>query len=308
MDPMLLDALTPVIMRAHRWRNMQLGNPSFANRLLHEKFLFPFYGDWVLLTTIGASLEFRTDEGRRLRLDPDSILLVDGARIRLVNGAPSLFWRLDFELVSRPRQPTREVGGYRPVNLSPPHPTGMQLFGQDMTMHITGDLGRKYAYAIRRICDLWWSPEGSFGMRVLTCQGRLGGILAEILEGRFLPGREPCADPVIEESTRIAERCFDYGLTVPVLAGMVGLSTSVFNTRFLAARKQSAGAYLRNLRYQTSARYLLENPDQSLALIARKCSFNSVQSFVAGFRRIFGKSPDHWRQEQLERDARTRLR
>lgn len=85
--------------------------------------------------------------------------------------------------------------------------------------------------------------------------------------------------------------------TLDSLARAVGLSRTVFSTRFSTVMGTPAMQYLSNWRLQLAAR-LLERPDISLAQVAADIGFGSEAAFNRAFKRQVGVPPGAWRERQ----------
>jgi AraC-like DNA-binding protein len=97
------------------------------------------------------------------------------------------------------------------------------------------------------------------------------------------------------------ESHFDEGVTLPVLARMVGMSERSFYRAFSMATGESPLTYLQKLRL-TKAAEILQSTDKNVTEVAFECGFNDSSYFARQFRRVFGVSP---RQFQAGKRMRT---
>lgn len=84
-------------------------------------------------------------------------------------------------------------------------------------------------------------------------------------------------------------------LSVAALARRAAMSPRHFARRFRAETGVTPGAHVEAVRVE-AAKHLLCQHGVSLAEIARRCGFGTVETFHRTFRRATGTTPDHYRQ------------
>ncbi len=87
----------------------------------------------------------------------------------------------------------------------------------------------------------------------------------------------------------------DTRLTIPVIAGAVGLSPSHLRALFRKKLKTSLGVYVRNIRIDKAVN-LLNGTDRLVKEIAFATGFASTASFIMTFKRMVGVTPSRYRQ------------
>jgi AraC family transcriptional regulator, alkane utilization regulator len=110
--------------------------------------------------------------------------------------------------------------------------------------------------------------------------------------GLLSPG--PRRDPQIEKATAIIRDRPTRPWTLQALARQVGMSRTLFTTRFRAAVGESPMRYLAKVRLGQAAGYLVA-ADLSLEAIARRTGYASSASLSKAFKREFGVSPGAYR-------------
>jgi transcriptional regulator GlxA family with amidase domain len=96
----------------------------------------------------------------------------------------------------------------------------------------------------------------------------------------------------------------DANLSVHALAQHVAMSDRSFQRLFTREIGISPGRYVERARID-AARRLLEQTDDGLAAIARRCGFTTVETFHRAFRRLVGVTPTDYRQRFSPRPAAT---
>jgi AraC-like DNA-binding protein len=104
------------------------------------------------------------------------------------------------------------------------------------------------------------------------------------------------SDPQIGRSLALLHEDLQRSWTAESLAGKVGLSRSVFNSRFSTLIGMPPMRYLQFFRLQT-ARERLKNGREGIAKIAHDVGYDSEQAFNRAFRREFGVPPARWRSQ-----------
>ncbi len=87
----------------------------------------------------------------------------------------------------------------------------------------------------------------------------------------------------------------DTRLTIPAIAGAVGLSPSHLRAMFRKKLKTSLGVYVRNIRIDRAVN-LLTGTDRLVKEIAFATGFASTASFIMTFKRMVGATPTRYRQ------------
>lgn len=101
---------------------------------------------------------------------------------------------------------------------------------------------------------------------------------------------------------RLIEERFMDDISVEVMADLVALSPSHFNSIFREALNQSPIAY-RNTRRLAYARHSLITTDNPIALIAERSGFATTQQFNRLFYRLTGMTPGIYRQKAVGRNS-----
>lgn len=83
-------------------------------------------------------------------------------------------------------------------------------------------------------------------------------------------------------------------VTVDAVAATLQCSRAQLYRAF-AARGQSIASYLRELRMQRAAAWLVDHPGMAIGTIADGCGYSELIAFDKAFRRHFGATPRDWR-------------
>ena len=84
-------------------------------------------------------------------------------------------------------------------------------------------------------------------------------------------------------------------LSIPALAERAHMSERSFQRLFTTETGVSPGRYVERSRID-AARALLEQSDEGLAAVARRCGFGTLETFIRAFRRVVGVNPTEYRQ------------
>lgn len=111
---------------------------------------------------------------------------------------------------------------------------------------------------------------------------------------------QPAADTashemLVENINHYVYEHMDTRLTIPVIAGAVGLSPSHLRALFRKKLKTSLGVYVRNIRIDKAVN-LLNGTDRLVKEIAFATGFASTASFIMTFKRMVGVTPSRYRQ------------
>jgi AraC-like DNA-binding protein/mannose-6-phosphate isomerase-like protein (cupin superfamily) len=132
-------------------------------------------------------------------------------------------------------------------------------------------------------------------------------FLAQVLR-HYLVGAEASGviqpqtftDPAVARAVEMLQTQPDGAWTVASLAAEVGMSRTLFSTRFRALVGESPIHYLARLRLSQAAGYLTTT-NSTLYAIAQHTGYNSEASLSKAFKRTFGQSPGEYRRESLAR-------
>lgn len=110
--------------------------------------------------------------------------------------------------------------------------------------------------------------------------------------------RDPALSPVLAAIHQRPEHPW----TVPDLAGLACLSRSAFAERFGAVMGQPPLSYLAEHRMRL-ALWQLRHTQQPVCRIAEMVGYGSETAFSQAFKRIYGSSPSHYRQQRGKPEA-----
>jgi AraC-like DNA-binding protein len=135
-------------------------------------------------------------------------------------------------------------------------------------------------------------------------------FLAEVVR-TYLVGAEaagiiqlgPFKDPAIARAVELLHARPADAWTVAGLAAEVGLSRTLFGTRFRALVGASPIRYLTRLRLSHAAGYLTTT-NETLYAIAQRTGYDSEASLSKAFKQAFGRSPGEYRRESRTRPIR----
>ncbi|XVV15872.1 GlxA family transcriptional regulator [Actinoplanes sp. CA-131856] len=100
--------------------------------------------------------------------------------------------------------------------------------------------------------------------------------------------------PTLAEVLDWAADHLDADLSVTALAGRAAMSPRTFIRHFTAATGATPAAWVREQRVRR-AEQLLERADATIAAVARRCGFGSLDTLQRHFRRTRGVSPEAYR-------------
>jgi transcriptional regulator GlxA family with amidase domain len=103
-------------------------------------------------------------------------------------------------------------------------------------------------------------------------------------------------DPRITRSVDYIYNHLAEPLTVPMLAGLVGLSPSHFHTLFVMQTRRTPMQYLQRLRLRR-ARLLVERTFLSIREIMAQVGYTDASHFARDFRRVHGAPPTALRED-----------
>ncbi|MEL7461917.1 MAG: AraC family transcriptional regulator [Pseudomonadota bacterium] len=92
----------------------------------------------------------------------------------------------------------------------------------------------------------------------------------------------------------------DAPMSVDALARRAGMSRAVFHRRFKDATTMSPIQFVKSIRLNEAAKRIAAGTRVSDA--ANDVGYESASQFSRDFKRLFGRSPRHWRQSQLGAD------
>jgi len=110
-------------------------------------------------------------------------------------------------------------------------------------------------------------------------------------------------DPAVARAVELLHSQPDRPWTVAALAGEVGMSRTLFCTRFRALVCDSPIRYLARVRLSQAAGYLTTT-NATLYSIAQSTGYDSEASLSKAFKRTFGQSPGEYRSESVTRPIR----
>lgn len=105
--------------------------------------------------------------------------------------------------------------------------------------------------------------------------------------------RDPALSPVLS----VLHQRPEHSWTVPELAGVACLSRSAFAERFTAVMGQPPLSYLAEHRMRLAV-WQLRHTSQPICRIAEMVGYASETAFSQAFKRIYGSSPSHFRQQK----------
>ena len=109
-----------------------------------------------------------------------------------------------------------------------------------------------------------------------------------------LTAQRPAREPIRDLLAHIAEHP-EADLSVPALAGRVGLSERQFLRVFPAETGHSPAVYVEAVRVEAACR-LLETTDEGLERIARVCGFGTLRTLQRSFHRVLAIAPHEYRE------------
>lgn len=101
----------------------------------------------------------------------------------------------------------------------------------------------------------------------------------------------------IVDAALAAERDFSAELTIPMLAEVAGMSDKHFQRCFLAVMGEAPKTYLRRIRLQYAAYYLVWS-DASVLQVANLFGFATNSGFTKAFTQLYGVSPNRFRNSK----------
>ena len=110
----------------------------------------------------------------------------------------------------------------------------------------------------------------------------------------------PLQHPAIATAIELMRNHLDEQWTVARLAREVGMSRTLFVSRFHGLVGHAPMRFLTRLRLSQSAGYLTTT-NQTVFAIARRAGYESEASFSKAFKREFGLAPGAYRRESIER-------
>jgi AraC-like DNA-binding protein len=130
-------------------------------------------------------------------------------------------------------------------------------------------------------------------------------FLAQALRG-YLVGADaaslvalaPLQDPAIARAAKLLHERPQQPWTVGALAREVGMSRTLFATRFRALVGETPMRHLTRVRLSRAAGHLTTTNDTMYA-IADRAGYESEASFSKAFKRAFGRSPSEYRRQHL---------
>ncbi|WP_024953718.1 AraC family transcriptional regulator [Sulfurospirillum arcachonense] len=90
--------------------------------------------------------------------------------------------------------------------------------------------------------------------------------------------------------------------SVESLALKASMSQFHFNRVFKKMMGESVHTYVRRVRLEHAANFLIFNPDSSISEILREAGFVSNSSFTHAFKECFGVTPSKWREIDIPQD------
>jgi len=109
-----------------------------------------------------------------------------------------------------------------------------------------------------------------------------------------LTAQRPAREPIRDLLAHIADHP-EADLSVPALAGRVGLSERQFLRVFPAETGHSPAVYVEAVRVEAACR-LLETTDDGLERIARVCGFGTLRTLQRSFHRVLAIAPHEYRE------------
>jgi len=114
---------------------------------------------------------------------------------------------------------------------------------------------------------------------------------------------ESFRDPAVARAVELLHAQPDRAWRVAALAGDVGMSRTLFCTRFRALVGESPMRYLARVRLSQAAGYLTTT-NATLYAIAQSTGYDSEASLSKAFKRAFGQSPGAYRRERARQPIR----
>lgn len=97
------------------------------------------------------------------------------------------------------------------------------------------------------------------------------------------------------EAVNIAMPLGNFG--VETIASELNMSVQTFRRRLMAAAGESPKSYISAIQMERAVTLLVESPEMPISKVANLCGFDETSSFGHTFKRIYGCSPSHYREE-----------
>jgi AraC-like DNA-binding protein len=131
-------------------------------------------------------------------------------------------------------------------------------------------------------------------IQAMRAYGAAGGC------GEKPPWLRALADPQIGKSLDAMHRAIEKPWTLAALAREAGMSRSAFAARFKTVLGETPLEYLRRWRMETAGR-LLRDRKTKLYGVAKAVGYQGHASFTRAFQRVFGVTPESWRNQHVNR-------
>ncbi|WP_309386225.1 AraC family transcriptional regulator [Cerasicoccus frondis] len=133
----------------------------------------------------------------------------------------------------------------------------------------------------------------------------MGRVCQSAIKGRTLPPKDTIdlqeheTNNFLKKIARFVDREMDFAVRIDDIAKHLEMSESNLRKVFRENFGVSLGAYLRQSRL-TRGVQLINRPDLSISDVAKRCGFESINSFSQSFSRAIGMPPSAYRQHLAE--------
>ena len=175
-----------------------------------------------------------------------------------------------------------------------PHHPAMEKMLSNLPRHFSGDFTDLLLPFFIAAEEASASADASAGVR------RIRAICDLICTLDELAHSIENAPAVTAPAVRYMEEHYGEALNTGILASCCHLSETHFHRLFLKERHRTPGRYLSEVRLLAAKRLLAENV-KPLSEVALLCGFSSQAYFTYCFRRQYGTTPAHYREEAAYR-------
>ena len=267
----------PFIIRGMHNRKKAVG----ATRTTKQRRLYHL----IALSSGSGSLK-QGEENRRL-IAPAAVLLPPDHHAVVTCDAGASWGELVFQLVHAERDIGVGPGSW--INKGPCQPSPIELFDVNLPLLVAAAL---VAEAITTV-EMAGTTYFHSALHHAEANHLLGGWLLRYVRSLGRGGSATANDPWSRAECCARDR-LETGCTVADMARAVGLSPTRFATVYTAARGQSPGAFLADLRLEVACRELASG--RNVQGVAHMCGFRSPTSFAAFFKKRMGMTPTTWRR------------
>lgn len=128
-------------------------------------------------------------------------------------------------------------------------------------------------------------------------------ITKPVIESELLSILEPykklsAQSNIIQQVLSIIQKEYASKLTLDYVCSKIHLNPTYLSRKFNKEMGMSFTDYLLTFRIEIAKKYLMEQKDWSISLIAEKCGFNSQHYFSSSFNKYTGLSPRDFRNQR----------